>query len=100
MKEDATFVMSQLKDLTDNDAMKRVAEKVAFHKQAGDIEAHEEESRRAHEKAVMQHVADKEDVYDRLNTGRGEGTTKASRQDQVMQRINDKEALYHRLTDE
>ena len=92
--------MSQLKDLTDNDAMKRVAEKVAFHKQAGDIETHEEESRRAHEKAVMQHVADKKDVYDRLNTGRGEGTTQASRQDQVMQRINEKEALYHRLTDE
>ena len=33
----------------------------------------------------------------KLNTGRGEGTTKTSRQDQVMQRINEKEALYRRL---
>lgn len=92
--------MTKLEKLTDNAAMKHVADKVAFHKEAGNIVDHEEESRRAHEKAVMQHVADKEDVYERLNTGRGEGTTKASRQDQVMQRVNEKEALYRRLAGE
>ena len=83
--------------LTDNAAMKRVADKVAFHKEAGNIVDHAEEAQKARRDAVMQHVADKEDVYDRLNTGRGEGTTKTSRQDQVMQRINEKEALYRRL---
>ena len=90
-------VDEKLEKLTDNAAMKRVADKVAFHKEAGNIVDHAEEAQKARQDAVMQHVADKEDVYDRLNTGRGEGTTKSSRQDQVMQRINEKEALYRRL---
>ena len=72
-RKKATEAMTKLEKLTDNAAMKRVADKVAFHKEAGNI------------------------VYDRLNTGRGESTTKSSRQDQVMQRINEKEALYRRL---
>ena len=80
--------MTKLEKLNANAAMKRVADKVAFHKEAGNIVDHAEEAQKARQDAVMQHVADKEDVYDRLNT---------SRQDQVMQRINEKEALYRRL---
>lgn len=96
-RKKATEAMTKLEKLTDNAAMKRVADKVAFNKEAGNIVDHAEEAQKARQDAVMQHVADKEDVYDRLNTGRGEGTTKTSRQDQVMQRINEKEALYRRL---
>lgn len=99
-RKKATANMTKLEKLTDNAAMKRVADKVAFHKEAGNIIDHEEEAKKARQDAVMQHVADKEDVYDRLNTGRGEGTTKTTRQDQVMQRINEKEALYRRLAGE
>ncbi len=88
------------KDLTKNDAMQRVEAKTAFYKEAGSLADHAEEAKQAVEKAVMDHVADKEAVYQQLNSGEAAKETREDRTAKVMDRVNEKEALYRRLTSE
>jgi len=85
------------KDLTKNDAMQRVEAKTAFYKEAGSVTDHAAEARHTVEKAVMDHVADKEAVYQQLNSGKAAKTTREARTAKVMERVNEKEALYRRL---
>lgn len=85
-------------DMLSNDAMKRVADKIQFHKEAGDVAKHAAETSDTVRNAVMDRVNEKEAVYQQLLNGAA--AKKTSREKAVMERVNEKEALYKRFTDD